>query len=195
MSTVISSPEQSLVLVRHGESTWNELGLVQGQDDHATLTPRGRQQAGDVARELTSREFDRIVSSDLRRTMETAAVIAGVLGLEVESEPALRERSFGVAEGGPLAGLTEQLVGINDGLVIDDDVRPDGGETLVEFRARAGAFFEIRERRWPGERLLVVTHGGTIRALQSYCAGTSLRGSRWGRVGNCTVWTVTAPHA
>src|ERR1700722_14221815 len=106
MATVIESPESPLVLVRHGESTWNELRLVQGQDDRATLTDLGRQQARDVAHELSSRDFDLIVSSDLRRAMETAAIIAGLLDLEVESEPTLRERGFGVAEGGPLDQLT-----------------------------------------------------------------------------------------
>lgn len=63
MASVIVSAEQRLVLVRHGESTWNELHLVQGQDDRATLTPRGRQQAAAVAQELASYDFDLIVSS------------------------------------------------------------------------------------------------------------------------------------
>jgi probable phosphoglycerate mutase len=193
MATVTESPEQSLVLVRHGESTWNALHLVQGQDDHATLTPRGRQQAADVAKTFASPDFDLIVSSDLRRAMETALVIAGVLGLNVESEPTLRERCFGVAEGGPIEALTGDLVGINDGVVTNDQVSPEGGETLRDFRARAGTFLEIRRRLWSTQRLLLVTHGGTIRALQSYCAGTPIQGSRWDPVGNCSVWTVAPP--
>lgn len=122
-------------------------------------------------------------------------IIGEVLDLDVESEPALRERSFGVAEGGPLANLNERLVGIRDGVVTNDGVGPDGGETLSEFRARVSTFFDIRQRRWPTKKLLVVTHGGTIRALQSYCAGTPFQGSKWDRVGNCTVWTVEAPRA
>jgi broad specificity phosphatase PhoE len=193
MAFVSVTTESPLVLVRHGESTWNALRLVQGQDDRATLTRRGRQQASDVAHSLSSRGFDLIVSSDLQRAMETALLIAGVLRLEVVPEPALRERGFGDAEGGPMDRLTWRTSGIKDGAVVDDDVSPDGGETLREFRARAGAFFDIRQRRWPAKRLLVVTHGGTIRALQSYCAGTEFRGSQWDRIGNCTVWTVTAP--
>lgn len=189
----MTNAPQSLILLRHGESTWNELRLVQGQNDDARLTQRGREQAGAVAQELRSRDFSLIVVSDLRRATETAAVIAEVLGIAVEVDPLLRERSFGVAEGGPLDALTD--IGISDGVVTDDDVTPEGGETLRELRARAGEFVARCSGRWPNERLLVVTHGGTIRALQSYCAGTPFQGSRWDRVGNCTIWSVTPPNA
>jgi broad specificity phosphatase PhoE len=192
MATV-NTTSPPLVLVRHGESTWNALRLVQGQDDRAILTPHGRDQATDVALELSSRRFDLIVSSDLQRARETATVIAEILDLEVLYERSLRERSFGAAEGRPLDELTEQTVGIKDGVVTNECVSPDGGETLREFRSRVGAFFDLRQRRWPNERLLVVTHGGTIRAFQSYCAGTDFVGSPWNRIDNCTLWTVSEP--
>ncbi|HUZ42059.1 MAG TPA: histidine phosphatase family protein [Acidimicrobiales bacterium] len=188
---MISSPQRPLVLVRHAESSWNELRLIQGQNDEARLTDRGRQQAAAVAQELQSREFDLVVSSDLRRATETAAIIAEVLGLAVETDRLLRERGFGVAEGGPVDQLIAQTVGVIDGVVTDDSVSPEGGETLRDFRERAGRFIELRELKWPDQRLLVITHGGTIRALQSYSEGTSFLGSRWDRVANCSVWTVT----
>jgi 2,3-bisphosphoglycerate-dependent phosphoglycerate mutase len=189
---VTESTTQPLVLVRHGESNWNALHLVQGQDDRATLTSRGRRQAAAVADDLRSNDFDLIVSSDLQRARETAQIIAGTLGLHVEYEPALRERGFGVAEGGPSSALTTELLGIEDGVVVDDRVSPDGGESLRDFQARVGTFFDIRQRRWPAMRLLLVTHGGTIRAMQSYCSKTPFLGSSWDPVGNCSVWTVTA---
>jgi broad specificity phosphatase PhoE len=191
---VISDVERPLVLVRHAESTWNELQLVQGQNDEALLTGRGRQQAADVAQELHSRDFDLIVSSDLRRATETAGIIADVLGLAVATDELLRERNFGVAEGGPIGQLREETVGVVEGVVIDDDVSPAGGETLRDFRQRAGRFIELREVKWPEQRLLVVTHGGTIRALQSYNEGTPFLGTKWDRVANCSVWTLT-PHS
>jgi broad specificity phosphatase PhoE len=190
---VISAEERPLVLVRHAESTWNELHLVQGQNDEARLTDRGRQQAADVAQELQSRDFDLIVSSDLQRATETAAIIADVLGLAVATDELLRERGFGVAERGPIDQLREETVGVVEGVVIDDDVSPEGGETLREFRQRAGRFIEQRYLKWPEQRLLVITHGGTIRALQSYNEGTPFLGSKWDRVANCSMWTLT-PH-
>jgi broad specificity phosphatase PhoE len=178
------------VLVRHAESTWNELHLVQGQNDEARLTQRGRQQAAAVAQELQSLQFDLIVSSDLQRATETASIIADVLALTVETDALLRERGFGIAEGGPVDQLTEQSVGVIHGVVTDDSVSPEGGESLQDFRQRAGRFIERRELKWPDQRLLVITHGGTIRALQSYREGTPFLGSKWDRVANCSVWTV-----
>jgi 2,3-bisphosphoglycerate-dependent phosphoglycerate mutase len=188
---VIQGAQRPLVVVRHGESTWNELRLVQGQNDEARLTPRGRDQAAAVAEELRAGSFDLVVTSDLRRASETASIIAEALQLTTLSDPLLRERNFGVAEGAPLDALVD--VGIGDGVVTDDDLSPVGGETLREFLARAGEFVRKCSQRWPTERLLVVTHGGTIRAMQTYCAGTSFRGARWDRVGNCSILTITPP--
>src|ERR1700680_1413671 len=75
-----------LLLVRHGESTWNADGRWQGQAD-PPLTERGRLQASLAAQALGS--IDAIASSDLERAAETASIIAARLGLEpVLSEPA-----------------------------------------------------------------------------------------------------------
>jgi 2,3-bisphosphoglycerate-dependent phosphoglycerate mutase len=186
--------ERPLVLVRHGESTWNVQRWVQGQNDEARLTERGRDQAAAVAEELRVGHFDLIVASDLRRATETAAVIAEVLGLAVTTDPLLRERGFGLAEGGSLVAQSAASVGISDGVVTDDDVSPEGGETLREFRERAGRFLDRRERDWPDQRLLVVTHGGTMRALQRCWEGTPFQGSRWEPVDNCAVMALTPPR-
>jgi probable phosphoglycerate mutase len=182
-----------LVLVRHGESTWNELRLVQGHNDEAGLTDHGRQQAADVGQELRSRAFDRIVSSDLRRATETAAVLAEVLDLIVVTEPSLRERNFGVAEGWPLKALSADLVGIEGAMVVNDGVSPEGGESLRAFRHRAEQFLELRQRRWADERLLIITHGGTMRALRSCYQGRAFQGSTWDSVDNCSIMTLGVP--
>jgi 2,3-bisphosphoglycerate-dependent phosphoglycerate mutase len=193
--SVPSTTLSPLVVVRHGESTWNELRLVQGQNDEARLTERGRQQAYDVARTFEASDFDLIVSSDLRRAAETAEALAGVLNIELEIDASLRERDFGVAEGVPLDDLPASLAGISDGVVTDDTVSPKGGETLRVFRERAERFLEARQRRWPTQRLLVVTHGGMIRALRRCYEGTPFQGSAWERVDNCAVMTLTASRS
>ncbi|MHB1209575.1 MAG: histidine phosphatase family protein [Acidimicrobiales bacterium] len=183
-----------LVLVRHGQSSWNELRLVQGQNDEARLTDKGRDQALRAAKELRAQHFDRIVSSDLTRTRETAQIIAEVLGLEIDLDTDLRERSYGVLEGGSLDAVTPAVLGVKDGVIVDEDASAEGGESLRALRGRAGRFVRASSERWPGERLLVVTHGGTIRALRSYCAGTPMRGSEWDAVANCTIWMVSRPN-
>ncbi|MHB1089283.1 MAG: histidine phosphatase family protein [Acidimicrobiales bacterium] len=182
-----------LVLVRHGQSTWNELRLVQGQNDEARLTAKGRDQALRAANELRTERLDRIISSDLTRTRETAQIIADVLGLEIDLDADVRERSYGVAEGGSLDAITPEMVGVKDGVIVDEEASVEGGESLRALRERAGRFVGTSGERWPGERLLVVTHGGTIRALRSYCAGTPMQDSEWYAVANCTIWMVSRP--
>lgn len=190
----VEHPETSdLVLVRHGQSSWNELRLIQGQNDAAQLTATGREQARRAALELRVQHFGRIVTSDLARALQTARIIADVLEIEVELDADLRERSYGVAEGGSIDVITPAMVGVEDGRVTNVEVSPEGGESLRALRERAGRFVRTSLERWPNERLLVVSHGGTIRALRSYCAGTPLQGTLWGAVANCTVWTVRRP--
>jgi broad specificity phosphatase PhoE len=162
----------TLVLVRHGESTWNELRVVQGQTDGATLTDLGRAQALDAARSLDGYSFDALFSSDLARATETAAVFAEVLGLPCTATEALRERCFGVREGRSITELTPRVTGISDGVVVDATARPQGGDGRPH-------------------RVLLVTHGGTIRAIRAYCAGEKMNGLEWDVVANASVWTVS----
>ena len=186
-------PEQSsgsLVLVRHGESTWNDLRLVQGQNDEALLTERGRAQARAVGNALRRQEFDAILSSDLSRALETAEILAELLELPVETSPALRERSFGLFEGRPLKELTPSRSGIEGGRVVDDLAHPEEGESLRELLERSGQLIEALRISRPNERLLLVTHGGTIRAIRAFCAGVTMVDLPWDRVANCSVWNV-----
>src|ERR1700733_12382305 len=90
-------------LVRHGESTWNVAGLAQGHNDLAELTDRGLGQASDAARQFRGRPIRAIYASNLRRARQTAAAFAAVLGLTVNVDARLRERSLGVLEGVPSA--------------------------------------------------------------------------------------------
>jgi probable phosphoglycerate mutase len=182
------------VLVRHGQSHWNELKLIQGQSDEAQLTPKGREQAREAVANLREYSFDAIVTSDLARARETAEVIASALDLTIAMTAQLRERSFGVYEGRPLKELPASLAGIEGGIVTDEDAHPEGGESLRALYARAGTFVDMLHQERPDERLLLVTHGGTIRALRAYCEGRPMLLLPWDRVSNCSIWTVEVPQ-
>lgn len=179
-----------LVVIRHGQSEWNERRLIQGQNNESRLTSSGREEALRAANELHALGLELIVTSDLARAVETAQIIASVLGLGVEIDTDLRERSYGVIEGGSLDEVTPDLGGITDGVVTNEDASPEGGESLRALRERAGRFLRASIVRWPEERLLVVTHGGTVRALRSYAERTPLQGMAWDVVANCTTWRV-----
>jgi probable phosphoglycerate mutase len=180
--------ESSITLVRHGESTWNELGLIQGQNDLAQLTDNGRDQARAVAGALKSLGFDRLVASDLARARQTAEIIGAELDLALSPDPLLRERCFGVLEGQPQEMLDSGSSGIVEGVYVDPDARPEGGESFRDVVTRVGVFVEATRDAMAGERILVVTHGGTIRALRAYVEARPLEGLDALAVENCSVW-------
>ncbi len=165
--------EASLLLIRHAESSWNASGRWQGHAD-PPLTARGRAQASALAREIAREPIDVLVSSDLRRAAQTAAILAAARGLEAELNPRLRELDLGDWE-----GLTREQIecGAGDALrrfeAGDPEVRPGGGENLRELDRRArSAVGEIVDAH-PGRRLALVTHLGVIRALLGEFTGSA----------------------
>jgi probable phosphoglycerate mutase len=181
--------------VRHGETEWNALSVVQGQDDTARLNDKGRGQAQRVAESLSATDFDLIVTSDLARATETASIIGAILSLPREADPLLRERSFGVLEKGPSSELLPAVTGISKGVLVDPDARPVDGESFRDVVRRAHRFLERANDEWPTKRLLVVTHGGTIRALRASASTSPLEGLIWDTVDNCSLWTIQSRSA
>jgi len=179
-----------MMLVRHGETDWNAAHRVQGHHDAARLTAQGRQQAQLIANSLRELGFAHLFSSDLDRATETATIIGASIGLRPEVDPLLRERSFGSYEGGPVDHLTSDVTGIDDDVLVDPDARPPGGESFRDVVTRVGLFIEREIKTLSTSRLLVVTHGGTLRAMRAYAAHEPLEGLSWYPVGNCSVWTL-----
>jgi broad specificity phosphatase PhoE len=172
-----------LVLVRHGESGWNALGLVQGQAAAPGLTERGRREAVKVARQLQQHPVDMVVSSDLLRARQTAEIIAERIGCALTLDSRLRERNFGVLEGGSWRNLTPALTGIVEERVADADARPSGGESIRALYARVGAFVESVREGGAGE-VVAVCHGGALRVASAYAMGVSPDDMAWTAVGN-----------
>ena len=153
-----------LLLARHAESAWNRTGRWQGRAD-PPLTDRGREQARALARALAAASPARIVSSDLRRAAETAAIVARHLGLPHRLDPRLRE-----VDVGDWSGLSRREIERRwpeehrRHRAGDPALRLGGGESLLEVRARAAA--ALLEHLDAGPiPLLAVVHGGVIRAL------------------------------
>ena len=181
---------QVLWLVRHGESTWNTLGLAQGHCDQARLTRLGLRQAWTVAARLRGRPVGALYVSDLRRALETAAPLAEALGLAVTRDARLRERCLGVLEGAATAAIGPTANGLSGDRVVDPDARPDGGESLRDFYRRVAGFADelaagltagpgrAMGAERPGE-IVVVAHGGTLRVLNAYLRGIPVERMRW----------------
>ena len=184
---------KALWLVRHGESTWNVLGLVQGHADEAVLTRQGHRQAQLLAHRLGGRTFDAVYTSDLGRARETAAIVAKTLGLPTETHADLRERSLGDLEGAPVSALFPEATGIAGDQVVDIHARPTGGESLEELYRRTGGFVEWLRHQPLGSDAIVIAHGGTVRMLRAYCAGRPVQDMTWDTVPNGSLWRVQVP--
>jgi broad specificity phosphatase PhoE len=181
-----------LHLVRHGESTWNTLGLAQGRGDRAELTSRGQRQAAEAAMRFGGHRVRALYASDLRRALQTAASFSGVLRLPVFADSRLRERSLGVLEGTPAGAIDPALTGLADGRVTDPDARPEGGESVRDLYQRAAGFAEElaaahdEDEDQAGD-VVVVAHGGTLRVLEAYLTGVPVEQMAWPPLENARV--------
>ncbi|WES65534.1 histidine phosphatase family protein [Microbacter sp. GSS18] len=167
----------SLFLIRHGETDWNRDRRIQGATD-IPLNDTGRDQARLAAAELEER-LDRrhpvgVVSSDLSRARETAGIIAERLALPAPAAyPALRERSYGEAEGMQIEEFHHRFGASHRGGV-------PGAEEPADLRVRAlGALdavvADLRRATSPGPAtLVVVSHGALIRELIGHASGGEL---------------------
>jgi 2,3-bisphosphoglycerate-dependent phosphoglycerate mutase len=178
-----ATPSRRLWLVRHGESTWNATGLVQGHLDPG-LTSAGREEAARCASLLAAeRRPGALYSSDLRRALETASVIGEALRTPIEVDPALRERSLGDAEGGSSRDLGRDRSGITGGRVVDADAAPIGGESLRQLYERAARCAQRILSLHAGD-VVVVCHGGVVRVLLAWLDGVGPDDMRWPEIDN-----------
>jgi 2,3-bisphosphoglycerate-dependent phosphoglycerate mutase len=158
----------TLLLVRHGETDWNAEGRLQGHTDRP-LSDFGRRQAHELAEELDDEELEAIYSSDLARARETAEIVGRKLGLPTVLDPDLREKDWGTWE-----GLT----------AAERDRVEFVGESTEAHRDRIlDALRRISERHPGNGRVLVVTHGGSMRRVQTAAMGMALP-----VVENCGRW-------
>ncbi|WP_152042998.1 histidine phosphatase family protein [Salinigranum salinum] len=165
----------TVLLARHGETTWNRDGRVQGWAP-TPLTERGHEQAAALGIHLASdHEVDRVVSSDLRRAQETARYVARETGLDVETDSAWRERDFGCLQGLSVPELFDEHpeYALSQSGAAAATACPDSGESIVDARERVLAGWrQLHATLETGETTVVVAHGGPIRlvlgSLQGY---------------------------
>lgn len=178
-------------LVRHGETDWNVAGRLQGWTD-IPLNATGRNQARAAAEALSGRPIGAVFSSDLSRAHDTAAAIAGVAGVEVVSDAALRERSYGVAEGRLSSALNAELDGRLDDLWDDPDFAVAGGETRREVYTRLGNFLAKLLAAAPERETVVVSHGGALRVARGWLEGIPVERLPHWSFANAEIVTVVA---
>ena len=173
-----------MLLLRHGQTTWNAERRWQGWAD-APLSPLGEQQARDAADHLRDAGLTRVCSSDLSRARRTAELLRGSLGIaeEVVVHAGMRERDVGAYSGRTNEELRVEYPDRFDP-VTGRALSVVGGEEDDVLLARVTSSLLGLAARFPTDELLVVSHGGVIGTLERHLGldrGASVPnlGGRW----------------
>lgn len=151
----------TLYLTRHGETEWNSQNKVCGITD-VDLTDKGRAQAKELGEKLRDHKIDLIVSSPLKRALETSRIIEGSRGIPIEVDRRLIEQDYGIYEG----------VDRGDQGFLDNKrcfaFRYPGGESMMDVAHRTYGLIEELGERYPEGNVLLVCHGGVCRVINTY---------------------------
>ncbi len=169
-----------LYVARHGETNYNRLGLCNDDPGRQVyLTDRGRAQAEALSRRLRDIPVERIITSELPRTRQTAEIISRFHQVPIEANALLNDIRSGF-DGEPVADYFK---------AIEQDplrARANGGESLLDYKARVVRFIEWVQQQ-PEDCILVVAHEETLRIFECYfnaVPDTDLRGLQF---DNCAV--------
>jgi broad specificity phosphatase PhoE len=186
-----------LVLLRHGQTDYNVAGRMQGHLD-SMLTESGLAQAATVAPEIARLAPERVISSDLRRAVDTADVVGAASGQPVKLDPRLRETHLGEWQGLSVAEIEQAWPGAIATWRSDPTWAPPGGESRLEVVRRSHPVVEELDEEFASSSestVVLVAHGGLIAGLVSGLL--ALPTSAWpsiGGIGNCH-WAALARRA
>nr|XP_054589458.1 probable fructose-2,6-bisphosphatase TIGAR A isoform X3 [Nothobranchius furzeri] len=173
----------ALTLVRHGETTYNKDGLLQGQAIDSALSETGLQQAEAAGFYLKDVKFSHVFVSDMLRARQTAERIVQLnrscLGLQMVCDPLLKEKSFGIAEGGRVEDVKEMARAAGESF---PDFTPPEGESQEQFPFGLNRFCRTSKiLTHPGHDLLRVLGANSwtfLITLKTFCHPRSLFSSQ-----------------
>ncbi len=155
-----------IILVRHGETTWNIEGRYQGQED-TPLSARGLDQGHKLAEGLRDIPIDVAISSPLQRSYQTCKFCADLHGLQVATDDRLLEINHGSWEGvlAPEIAAKYPVEFAAWHTAPHTVIMPDGGESLEDVRARVRAAFDEYADTYAGKTVLVAAHDAVNKAI------------------------------
>jgi len=182
-----------ILAIRHGETAWNVDTRIQGHLD-IPLNDTGRWQARRLGAALAGEPIAAVYASDLARAMQTAQAVAEAAALPVVAEPGLRERAFGCFEGRTFAQIeADWPEEARRWRQRDPHFEPQGGESLLRFRARVVEVLQRLAAAHAGEQIVLVGHGGVMDVLYRAATGQELQAPRTWALGNAAInrllWT------
>jgi len=183
-----------IYLIRHGETKWNEKGLLQGNTD-IELNSNGREIAGITGMRLKDTPIDKIFSSPLIRAYETACLLRGYRNIEIERNELLRELCFGIYEGRKVRPMIEDKNHPFHNFFEKPGLytAPKDGETLEHIVGRAEKFMktEIEAKADLYENVMIVAHGAMNQAIMTYINHNEIKDFwKCGLQKNCEITTI-----
>ncbi|KAJ2700783.1 hypothetical protein FB645_004872 [Coemansia sp. IMI 203386] len=180
-----------IYLARHGETDANASGIMQGKLVNMSLNERGRHQAAYLAREMSNKQLDWIVSSKMDRAVETADIVAQLCpGVPVSREERLHEISFGIVDGKKYKSCKHLVQQVSDGWKAGNlEAKVTEGESANEAKARLQAVFadilaEACKKKY--RNVFICTHGGVLRLLMALLVNKDMRTSYTFPHRNCS---------
>ena|SRR3989338_4921063 len=148
-----------IYFIRHGESEANQRGVFAGQKEDSVLTEKGREQARATAQEIKieNLQIDRVISSPLKRTKETAEIIASEIGFDTQKisfDKQVIEYDMGSLTGTPIHKISSLAL-----------TSVENAENVDDFRSRVVEC--IKELSKIQENILIVSHAGVGRILET----------------------------
>ncbi|MGL4269006.1 MAG: 2,3-diphosphoglycerate-dependent phosphoglycerate mutase GpmB [Plesiomonas sp.] len=175
-----------IYLIRHGETEWNAARRIQGHTD-SPLTAQGMLQAAQVGQYLADEGIEKIISSDLGRAQQTAALIAEQCRCPIRADTRLREMNMGVLEARSMHELTAEEHGWRQRIL---DGTPQGcipqGETLHQVSQRMRAVLDEFSCAGLG-KIAFVSHGIALGSLIGSVIGLPPHAERRFRLRNCSI--------
>ena len=168
----MTTSRTEFVIIRHGQTHGNITRTLQGQSN-TDLDETGVQQVRLLARRLKSHPaFEAVISSDLKRARDTAQILVDSIGGTIIPNAGLREWNLGILEGRSWQDMQLEYPQImNSFLNSHKDVEVPGGERRSVMEKRVSECLDILASEFAGKRLLVVTHGGVLRAIFRHIVG------------------------
>jgi broad specificity phosphatase PhoE len=158
--------QMKIIAIRHGQTDRNAAGRIQGRTG-IPLNEKGREQARKTAEFLRNHNIDIVVSSTLKRAVETAEIIAEQLKIiEIIADERLCERNFGDYDGVPIKDV--DIVSLRN---YTANVSISNGETIREVYIRVSEYLDVLLEKYKGKNILLVLHGHVIRAVLWYFNG------------------------
>ncbi len=172
--TVNSSQLTEVTLVRHGETELNKQRLLQGSEIDMPLNATGKKQAKETGIALKGQPFDAILSSDLKRAVDTAKFIAKETGIPYSgANVLLRERNVGKWSNQPVDEIRKILNDPSSRGICFTRATPPDGEPFEQFVNRARLLHDFLLKEYAGKRVVIVGHNGILQAFKMVASGLS----------------------